>query len=77
MLLSLTGEKKRRVQRMRSSLVESRPGICPQRAQIYTRAYQQFENQPPTLKRARALRLYEVQGGLWQPITDYIEATLP
>jgi formate C-acetyltransferase len=58
MLYSLTGEKRARVQRIRARLVESRPGICPERAQIYTRAYQQFENQPPILKRARALRMY-------------------
>ena len=58
MLYSLSGEKQARVQRIRASLVESRPGICPERAQMYTQAYQQFENQPPILKRARALRMY-------------------
>lgn len=58
MLLTLCKKKKLRVQAIRNSLIGSPPGICPERIRYYTQAYQQFQSDPPILKRAKALRNY-------------------
>ena len=58
MLATLTGTPRERVQKLRSILVNTVPGICAERARVYTECYQQFEFNPPILKRARALKEY-------------------
>ncbi|MEA4909460.1 MAG: formate C-acetyltransferase/glycerol dehydratase family glycyl radical enzyme [Anaerolineaceae bacterium] len=58
MLLKLSGSQSDRVQSLRSRLVQSVPGICPERARTYTQAYRQYSNEPPILLRAKALKAY-------------------
>ena len=57
-LPKLSGTRAERLQSLRRSLVEQLPGICPERARFYTQVYQEYEYNPPILKRARALRAY-------------------
>ena len=57
-LPGLTGRKKDRLLALRSSLVDNLPGICAERARIYTQIYQQCESDAPVVKRAKALRAY-------------------
>lgn len=54
----LSESQKQRIQAMRNSLIQSTPGICPERARIYTQIYQQNVYEPPILKRAKALNAY-------------------
>lgn len=54
----LSENQKERIQVLRNRLIHSTPGICPERARIYTRIYQQNEHEPPILKRAKALNAY-------------------
>jgi len=54
----LTAEQKRRIQSLRDELIHIPPGICAERARIYTQIYQQNEHEPPILKRAKALSAY-------------------
>jgi len=54
----LAGRKRDRLLALRSSLVDNLPGICAERARIYTQIYQQYESDSPILKRAKALRAY-------------------
>jgi len=54
----LTAEQKRRIQSLRDELIHTLPGICAERARIYTQIYQQNEHEPPILKRAKALSAY-------------------
>lgn len=58
MLTNLSGDKQKRVRAIKDSLIGSPPGICSERARYYTQAYDQFECDPPILKRAKALKLY-------------------
>ena len=58
MLSTLNGSKKDRVQSLRSSLVSTIPGICPERIRIYTQTYQKFNQEPQILKRAHSLKAY-------------------
>ncbi len=44
-----------RIKNLREMVVNTRPEICPERALIVTRAYQEFANQPAGILRARAL----------------------
>lgn len=60
----LSSEQTRRIQTLRSALIQNTPGICAERARIYTRTYQQNEHEPPILKRARALNAYLSQVSL-------------
>ena len=54
----LSESQKERIQALRYRLIQSTPGICPERACIYTQIYQQNEHEPPILKRAKALNTY-------------------
>lgn len=54
----LSVSQKERIQALRNRLIQSTPGICPERACIYTQIYQQNEHEPPILKRAKALNTY-------------------
>lgn len=54
----LSDNQKKRIQALRASLIQSTPGICAERARIYTQVYQQNEHKPPILKRAKALSAY-------------------
>jgi pyruvate formate-lyase/glycerol dehydratase family glycyl radical enzyme len=64
MQVSMSETKKERIQGLRSTLIQTTPGICAERAQAYTAIYQQFANDPPVLKRARALKAYLEQVSL-------------
>ena len=57
-LLRLEGAKRERVQALRTSLVDNLPGICSERARIYTQIYQDCGDDPPIVRRAKALRAY-------------------
>ncbi len=56
MLPRLDEERAQRVQRIKHRLIDSAPGICPQRLRYYTRVYRAQECQPPLIKRALALK---------------------
>jgi len=58
MQILLSETKKKRIQTFRSALIHITPGICAERARVYTGIYQQFPNDPPILKRTRALKAY-------------------
>jgi pyruvate formate-lyase/glycerol dehydratase family glycyl radical enzyme len=58
MQISLSETRKERIQKLRSALIHTTPGICAERARTYTHIYQQFANDPPILKRARGLKAY-------------------
>jgi pyruvate formate-lyase/glycerol dehydratase family glycyl radical enzyme len=58
MLNGLTAALKQRIQAFRDELIHTTPGICAERARVYTRIYQQNEHEPAILKRARALNAY-------------------
>ena len=58
MLTNLSDNKQNRMQSLKDLLIGSPPGICPERARYYTKAYQEFEYDPPILKRAKALKAY-------------------
>jgi len=61
MIITLSESKKERIRAIKESLINVPPGICPERVRYYTQAYQQFECDPPIIKRAKALRLYLTQ----------------
>ena len=58
MLTQLSDEKKARVNQIKDSLISNPPGICSERVRYYTRAYQDFKQYPPIIKRANALKSY-------------------
>ncbi len=58
MLINLPEFQEKRIQSIKESLINSPPGICPERVRYYTQAYRLFECDPPIIKRAKALSLY-------------------
>ena len=44
-----------RIKKLREKLIATDPMICPERALLWTQAYQENENQPPVIKAAKAL----------------------
>lgn len=60
----LATDQRERIHALRDELVHMTPGICAERARIYTHVYQHNEHEPPILKRARALNAYLSQVSL-------------
>ena len=75
MLTNLSGDKQKRVRAIKDSLIGSPPGICSERARYYTQAYNQFECNPPILKRAKALKLYLENKTIYLGDDDLIPGT--
>ena len=58
MLIELNERKKKRVQFIKEKLLQNPPGICSERARIYTQVYEEKEGLPKILLRAEALKAY-------------------
>jgi len=56
-----------RTEKLRDDLLAKKPQICPERALIYTRVYQETEGEPMIVRRAKALR------ALLKEMTIYIQ----
>jgi formate C-acetyltransferase len=56
-----------RTEKLRDDLIATKPRMCPERAVIYTRVFQETEGEPMILRRAKAFR------ALLQEMTIYIQ----
>ncbi len=60
-----TGAMTERVKNLRDAVIRATPGICLDRASIYTEIYQKNENQPVMMRRALALRETLQRARIW------------
>ena len=67
---SATGEMTERVKQLRELVLSAEPGVCLERARIYTEVYQRNEQQPVIIRRALALRETLTRARIW---IDYDE----
>jgi len=58
MIIELEKRKKQRVQSIKEVLLQNPPGICSERARIYTQVYKEKEGLPKILLRAESLKSY-------------------
>ena len=56
MRIDYVNESTPRIKKLREKLIATDPIICPERAIIWTRSYQEHEDKPPVLKAALALK---------------------
>ncbi len=60
-----TGNMTERVRDLREAVLSATPGVCLDRARIYTRVYQQNEAEPVIIRRALALRETLTTAKIW------------